>query len=262
MESTDHSVHQGVHRGLGRLNTATGDLDAARFHFAHDVCVTSSSLARNVLSTLSIFHCSVTLYAFWEATWCHNSAQVPALRSQMNLCKYFLNLREIRTAWWWTLLIPQDMHYFCSFCVMYAHRHWKSRWKLHMKIQWRKKLISQISFQIYFACEAYGLDTPPTCAGYFLLANVFAKQEKIPIAHSMYSKVTENWWDEAWGNFAESVFVDVSLGLSYIAHIVGGNNLALPFYQTPRDPPPKSWHGVGALSWYVLSSNMHTLNVI
>lgn len=62
-----------------------------------------------------------------------------------------------------------------------------------MKIQWRKKLISQISFQIYFACEAYGLDTPPTCAGYFLLANVFAKQEKIPIAHSMYSKVATIW---------------------------------------------------------------------
>lgn len=44
-------------------------------------------------------------------------------------------------------------------------------------------------FQIYFASEEYGLDSTVTCRGYFLMAGVFAKQGKMPIARSLYSEV-------------------------------------------------------------------------
>lgn len=44
-------------------------------------------------------------------------------------------------------------------------------------------------FQIYFANEEYGQDSTVTCGGYFLMADVFAKQGKMPIASSLYSEV-------------------------------------------------------------------------
>lgn len=44
-------------------------------------------------------------------------------------------------------------------------------------------------FQVYFASEEYGLDSTVTCRGYFLMADVFAKQGKMPVACSLYSKV-------------------------------------------------------------------------
>lgn len=44
-------------------------------------------------------------------------------------------------------------------------------------------------FQIYFASEEYGLDSTVTCGGYFLMADVFVKQGKVPIARSLYSEV-------------------------------------------------------------------------
>lgn len=44
-------------------------------------------------------------------------------------------------------------------------------------------------FQVYYASEEYGLDNIVTCGGYFLMANVFIKQEKMDIAHSLYTEV-------------------------------------------------------------------------
>lgn len=46
---------------------------------------------------------------------------------------------------------------------------------------------------IYFASEEYGLDSIVTCGGYFLMADVFAKQGKMTIARSLYSEVAHTW---------------------------------------------------------------------
>ncbi|KAG7520809.1 hypothetical protein JOB18_036257 [Solea senegalensis] len=46
---------------------------------------------------------------------------------------------------------------------------------------------------IYFASEEYGPESTVTCQGYFLMANVFAKQGKMTITHSLYSTVTQTW---------------------------------------------------------------------
>lgn len=43
--------------------------------------------------------------------------------------------------------------------------------------------------QIYFASEEYGLDSVVTCGGYFLMADVFVKLDKMAVAHSLYSEV-------------------------------------------------------------------------
>lgn len=45
--------------------------------------------------------------------------------------------------------------------------------------------------QIYFATEEYGLDSTVTSGGYFLMADVFAKQGKSPIVHSLYLEVCQ-----------------------------------------------------------------------
>ncbi|XP_068453980.1 zinc finger MYND domain-containing protein 12 [Clinocottus analis] len=82
LKSSEHSVHHQLHRSLGRLHTATGNLEAALFHFAND---------------------------------------------------------------------------------------------------------------IYFASEVYGVDSPVTCGGYVLMADVFAKRGDMPTARSMYSEVAEIW---------------------------------------------------------------------
>lgn len=58
-----------------------------------------------------------------------------------------------------------------------------------------KWIFQQIFFQIYFASEEYGLDSTVTCRGYFLMADVFAKQGKMPIARSLYSEVKYNRCD-------------------------------------------------------------------
>lgn len=44
-------------------------------------------------------------------------------------------------------------------------------------------------FQVYIACEEYGLDSIILSGGYFLMAGVFAKQGKMPITRSLYSEV-------------------------------------------------------------------------
>ncbi|XP_054905970.1 zinc finger MYND domain-containing protein 12 isoform X2 [Poeciliopsis prolifica] len=46
---------------------------------------------------------------------------------------------------------------------------------------------------IYFACVEYGLDSSATTKGYFLIADVFARQGKTLIVHSLYSEVAERW---------------------------------------------------------------------
>ncbi|XP_033824717.1 zinc finger MYND domain-containing protein 12 [Periophthalmus magnuspinnatus] len=46
---------------------------------------------------------------------------------------------------------------------------------------------------IYHAAEVYGLDSTVCSNGYFLLANIFAKQGKTQIVRSMYNEVAQTW---------------------------------------------------------------------
>ncbi|XP_041702069.1 zinc finger MYND domain-containing protein 12 isoform X2 [Coregonus clupeaformis] len=46
---------------------------------------------------------------------------------------------------------------------------------------------------VYYASEEYGLDNIVTCGGYFLMANVFIKQEKMDIVSSLYTEVASTW---------------------------------------------------------------------
>lgn len=49
------------------------------------------------------------------------------------------------------------------------------------------------SNDIYHAAEVYGLDSTVCSSGIFLMANVFVKQGKTPIARSMYNEVAQTW---------------------------------------------------------------------
>nr|XP_046199616.1 zinc finger MYND domain-containing protein 12 isoform X1 [Oncorhynchus gorbuscha] len=53
--------------------------------------------------------------------------------------------------------------------------------------------VSVKAYQVYYASEEYGLDNIVTCGGYFLMANVFIKQEKMDIASSLYTEVASTW---------------------------------------------------------------------
>lgn len=64
-----HAVHHRLHRSLGRLHTATGNLEAALLNFANDVCVIISKLTRNGFSKLSLFNFSVTVLILRVAKW-------------------------------------------------------------------------------------------------------------------------------------------------------------------------------------------------
>ncbi|XP_036435057.1 zinc finger MYND domain-containing protein 12 isoform X2 [Colossoma macropomum] len=46
---------------------------------------------------------------------------------------------------------------------------------------------------VYYASEEFGLNTVETAGGYYLMAEVFSKQEKLDIANSLYSQVASTW---------------------------------------------------------------------
>ncbi|KAI5610188.1 zinc finger MYND domain-containing protein 12 isoform X1 [Silurus asotus] len=46
---------------------------------------------------------------------------------------------------------------------------------------------------VYYSSEEFGLDSLVTAGGYFLMANVFMKQEKTDISNSLYEEVTRTW---------------------------------------------------------------------
>lgn len=87
---------------------------------------------------------------------------------------------------WYTLFFSQDVQYFVVLCHVHPPNTGNS---LYIRIHLVKKLISLVFFQIYFASEEYGLDSTVTCGGYFLMADVFAKQGKMPVARSLNSAV-------------------------------------------------------------------------
>ncbi|KAM6924400.1 zinc finger MYND domain-containing protein 12 [Xenentodon cancila] len=73
------------------------------------------------------------------------------------------------------------------------HRLHRSLGRLHTATGNLEEALFHFANDIYFACEEYGLDSAVICAGYFLMAKVFIKQEKISVAHSLYSEVVRTW---------------------------------------------------------------------
>ncbi|TMS15736.1 Zinc finger MYND domain-containing protein 12 [Larimichthys crocea] len=69
-------------------------------------------------------------------------------------------------------------------------QHWlhRSLGQLHMATGNLEAALLYFANDIYFASEEYGLDSTVTCNGYFLMADVFAKQGKMPIVRSLYSE--------------------------------------------------------------------------
>ncbi|TKS77422.1 Zinc finger MYND domain-containing protein 12 [Collichthys lucidus] len=74
-------------------------------------------------------------------------------------------------------------------------QHWlhRSLGQLHMATGNLEAALLNFANDIYFASEEYGLDSTVTCSGYFLMADVFAKQGKMPIVRSLYSEVAHTW---------------------------------------------------------------------
>ncbi|KAM7404518.1 hypothetical protein PAMP_011861 [Pampus punctatissimus] len=73
------------------------------------------------------------------------------------------------------------------------HRLHRSLGRLHAATGNLEAALLNFANDIYFASEEYGLDSTVTYGGYFLMADVFAKQGKMPIAHSLYSGVAHVW---------------------------------------------------------------------
>ncbi|GAA6233331.1 zinc finger MYND domain-containing protein 12 [Lates japonicus] len=73
------------------------------------------------------------------------------------------------------------------------HRLHRSLGRLHTGTGNLEAALLHFANDIYFASEEYGLDSTVTCGGYFLMADVFAKQGKMPILRSLYSEVAHIW---------------------------------------------------------------------
>lgn len=105
--------------------------------------------------------------------------------------------------------------------------------------------------QIYFATEEYGLDSTVTSRGYFLMADVFTKQGKMPTVRSLYSEVS-------YVLIAlETKFIFYAFYSYSFAHIVGGTYLALSPDQTSRDSQRKHPKSTGGLLLWFVAATLH-----
>lgn len=109
--------------------------------------------------------------------------------------------------------------------------------------------------QIYFASEEYGLDSVVTCGGYFLMADVFVKLDKMAVAHSLYSEVKQNLWT-VFLTLNRTFYLYLLLDLSRVVYVGGDAHLALLSDQNgpdPRSEGPGPRRVVRTLLRYVLS---------
>uniref|UniRef100_A0A3B5A0H2 Zinc finger MYND-type containing 12 n=1 Tax=Stegastes partitus TaxID=144197 RepID=A0A3B5A0H2_9TELE len=83
----------------------------------------------------------------------------------------------------WSVLKSPD----CGHAV--HHRLHRSLGRLHMATGNLEQALLHFANDIYFASEEYSLDSIVTCGGYFLMADAFVEQGKMPIARSVYSEV-------------------------------------------------------------------------
>ncbi|KAM4563842.1 zinc finger MYND domain-containing protein 12 isoform 2-T2 [Odontesthes bonariensis] len=73
------------------------------------------------------------------------------------------------------------------------HRLHRSLGRLHTATGNLEAALLHFANDIYFASEECGLDSTVTCHGYFLMADVFIKQGKMPIVRSLYAQVAYTW---------------------------------------------------------------------
>ncbi|XP_031422712.1 zinc finger MYND domain-containing protein 12 [Clupea harengus] len=87
----------------------------------------------------------------------------------------------------WTVLKTPD----CSGVL--RHRLHRNLGSLYSTTDNPDAALQHYANDVYYASEQYGLDSIVTCGGYFLMASVFQKQNKMDIVNSLYSKVADSW---------------------------------------------------------------------
>ncbi|XP_068996860.1 zinc finger MYND domain-containing protein 12 [Embiotoca jacksoni] len=106
--------------------------------------------------------------------------------ANMGLSNLVLVSDLLSQAQWYVLKNPD-----CGLAVhQQLHR---SLGRLHAATGNLEASLHDFATDIYYASEEFGLDSTVTCGGYFLMAGVFAKQGKMPIARSLYSQVAHMW---------------------------------------------------------------------
>ncbi|XP_038578783.1 zinc finger MYND domain-containing protein 12 [Micropterus salmoides] len=106
--------------------------------------------------------------------------------ANMGLGNLALVAELLSQAEWAVLKSPE-----CGHAV--HHRLHRSLGRLHTATGNLEAALLNFANDIYFASEAYGLDSTISCGGYFHMAGVFAKKGKLPIACSLYSEVAHTW---------------------------------------------------------------------
>ncbi|XP_047427015.1 zinc finger MYND domain-containing protein 12 [Mugil cephalus] len=106
--------------------------------------------------------------------------------ANMGLGKLALVAELLSQAEWVVSKSPESSHAIRS----QLHR---SMGNLHVATGNLEAALFHFANDIYFATEAYGLDSIVTCTGYFLIADVFAKQGRMPVVRSLYSEVAQVW---------------------------------------------------------------------
>nr|XP_055023795.1 zinc finger MYND domain-containing protein 12 isoform X2 [Misgurnus anguillicaudatus] len=79
----------------------------------------------------------------------------------------------------------------CSPIVL--HQLHRTLGRLHAATGKYPSALFHFSSDVYYASEVFGLESTETCEGYFLMADVFLKQNKPDITHSLYTEVAGFW---------------------------------------------------------------------
>ncbi|XP_018592094.2 zinc finger MYND domain-containing protein 12 [Scleropages formosus] len=127
-----------------------------------------------------------------EVFGCSAVELVPAylLLAEINIgLAYVAEAKEYLTQAEWTALRSPG----CSRAV--RHQLQRNLGRLYIAEENLEWALFHLANDVYYATEEFGLDSPKTCGGYLLMANVFFIQEKTDIAMSLYTKVASTWHD-------------------------------------------------------------------
>ncbi|KAL4646036.1 zinc finger MYND domain-containing protein 12 [Arapaima gigas] len=115
---------------------------------------------------------------------------VPAflLLAEINIGLSFLaEAKQYLTQAEWTVLRSPG----CSCAV--RHQLHRNMGRLHIAEQNLECALFHLANDVYYATEEFSLNSPETCGGYLLMAEVFFVQHKADIALSLYTKVASTW---------------------------------------------------------------------
>uniref|UniRef100_A0A673GI76 Zinc finger, MYND-type containing 12 n=1 Tax=Sinocyclocheilus rhinocerous TaxID=307959 RepID=A0A673GI76_9TELE len=79
----------------------------------------------------------------------------------------------------------------CSHTVL--HQLHRTLGRLHAATGKYTSALTHFANDVYYASEMFGLGSTVMSGGYFLMADVFLKQNKPGIAHSLYTEVANSW---------------------------------------------------------------------